>query len=86
MIALGRVILATLFLIAVWLDPSEPATAIAGTYLLLILYALSAIGIAVATWRNWWLDARLAVPTHAADMAVFTAIVFSSNGTTSPTR
>jgi signal transduction histidine kinase len=83
-IALGRVILATLFLIAVWLDPSEPATAIAGTYALLILYALSAIGIAAATWRNWWLDARLAVPTHAADMAVFTAIVFSSNGTTSP--
>ena len=52
-IALGRVILATLFLIAVWLDPSEPATAIVGTYALLILYALSAIGIAAATWRNW---------------------------------
>jgi len=83
-IALGRVILATLFLIAVWLDPSEPVTSIAGTYALLILYALSAIGIAGATWRNWWLDARLAVPSHAADMAVFTAIVFSSNGTTSP--
>ena len=83
-IALGRVILATLFMIAVWLDPSAPLTSIAGTYSLLALYALSAIGIAIATWRNWWLDARLAVPTHAADMAVFTAIVFSSNGTTSP--
>lgn len=83
-IALGRVILATLFMIAVWLDPSEPVTAIAGTYSLLALYALFAIVIAAATWRNWWLDARLAVATHAADMAVFTAIVFSSNGTTSP--
>jgi signal transduction histidine kinase len=83
-IALGRVILATLFMIAVWLDPSEPVTAIAGTYSLLALYALFAIAIAAATWRNWWLDARLAVATHAADMAVFTAIVFSSNGTTSP--
>jgi signal transduction histidine kinase len=83
-IALGRVILATLFMLAVWLDPSEPVSAVAGTYSLLALYALSAIAIAAVTWRNWWLDARLAVPTHAADMAVFTAIVFSSNGTTSP--
>jgi signal transduction histidine kinase len=83
-IALGRVILATLFMLAVWLDPSEPVSAVAGTYSLLAIYALSAIAIAAVTWRNWWLDARLAVPTHAADMAVFTAIVFSSNGTTSP--
>jgi signal transduction histidine kinase len=83
-IALGRVILATLFMVAVALDPSQPVTAIVGTYALLVAYALSAIAVAGATWRNWWLDARLAVPTHAADMAVFTAIVFSTNGTTSP--
>ena len=36
------------------------------------------------TWRNWWLDARLAVPAHFFDMAVFTAIIFSTNGYTSP--
>ncbi len=83
-IALGRVILATLFLIAIWFDRSEPVTAVAGTYSLLALYALSAIAIAAATWRNWWLDARLAIATHAVDMAVFTAIVFSTNGSTSP--
>jgi signal transduction histidine kinase len=83
-ISLGRVILATLFLIAVWFDRSEPVGAIGGTMLLLGIYALSAIAIAAATWSNWWLDARLAVLTHGADMAVFTAIVFSTNGTTSP--
>ena len=83
-IALGRVILATLFLIAIWFDRSEPVTAVAGTYSLLGLYALLAITIAAATWHNWWLDARLAIPTHAIDMAVFTAIVFSTNGSTSP--
>ncbi|HKP35202.1 MAG TPA: ATP-binding protein [Sphingomicrobium sp.] len=76
--------LAILFLIAVWLDRSEPQRAVAGTYALLILYAAGAIGIAAATWRNWWLDARLAVPMHAIDMAIFTAIVFSTNGSTSP--
>jgi len=83
-IALGRVILATLFMLAIWFDRSEPVTAVAGTYSLLALYAVSAIAIAASTWRNWWLDARLAIPTHAVDMAVFTAIVFSTNGSTSP--
>jgi signal transduction histidine kinase len=83
-IALGRVMLAVLFLLAVWLDRSEPLEAVAVSYALLILYALFAVTVAAATWRNWWLDARLAVPTHAIDMAVFTAIVFSANGSTSP--
>jgi len=83
-IALGRVMLVILFLIAIVLDRSEPERAVVETYVLLILYAAGAVTVAVATWRNWWLDARLAVPAHAADMAVFTAIVFSANGTTSP--
>ncbi len=83
-IALGRVMLVTLFFIAIVLDRSEPERAVVETYSLLILYAAGAVALAVTTWRNWWLDARLAVPAHAADMAVFTAIVFSSNGTTSP--
>jgi signal transduction histidine kinase len=76
--------LVTLFFIAIVLDRSEPERAVVETYSLLILYATGAVALSVATWRNWWLDARLAVPAHAADMAVFTAIVFSSNGTTSP--
>ena len=83
-IGLGRVMLGVLFLLAVWLDRSEPVQAVAATYTLLATYALLAILVTVATWRNWWLDARLAVVTHAFDMAVFTAIVFSTNGSTSP--
>jgi signal transduction histidine kinase len=83
-IALGRVILGILFLLAVWLDRSEPVVAVNSTYALLIIYALLALTIAAATWTNWWLDARLAIITHGIDMAVFTAIVFSTNGSTSP--
>ena len=83
-IALGRVMLVTLFLIAVLFDRSQPLSSIAGTYALLVLYAALVIGAAAATWHNWWLDARLATVTHASDMAVFTAIVFSTNGSTSP--
>lgn len=84
MIALGRVMLATLFLLSIWLDQSQPAKAPAETYLLLLVYVLFAVAIAAATWRSWWLDARFAAPTHIVDMAVFTAIVFSTNGYTSP--
>ena len=83
-IALGRVMLAIMFLIAVSLDQSESSLVWARTYAPLVLYALLAVAIAGITWRNWWLDARLAVFTHAIDMAVFTAIVFSAKGTTSP--
>ena len=83
-IALGRVMLALMFLIAVWADETEPVRDAVPTLAVLIVYAVGALGIAAATWRNWWLDARLAVPMHAFDMAVFTAIVFSTNGSTSP--
>lgn len=83
-IALGRVMLAILFLLAVSVDRTDTQRDMAATYALLFLYAAGAVGIAAATWRNWWLDARLAVPMHVIDMAVFTAIVFSTNGSTSP--
>jgi signal transduction histidine kinase len=83
-ISLGRVMLAILFLLAVFADRSEPDRSFMGTYGALILYSVGAIGIAAITWRNWWLDARLAVAMHAFDMAVFTAIVFSTNGATRP--
>jgi len=81
-IALGRVMLAiTLFLIVmVGRTPSE----LTQTDPFLVLYALGALLIAAATWENWWLDARTAILTHGIDMAVFTAIAFSSTSTSSP--
>jgi len=81
-IALGRVMLAlTLFLIVIFgRSPSE----LTQSYPFLILYAANAVVIAVATWKNWWLDARLAILTHGIDMAVFTGLAFSSTGTSSP--
>ena len=83
-IALGRVMLSLLFLLSIWLDQSQPAQAPAQTYGLLLFYVVFSIGLAALTWRNWWLDARLAAPAHLVDMAVFTGIVFSTNGYTSP--
>jgi signal transduction histidine kinase len=76
--------LAFLFLLSIWLDPSHPARMAAQTYGLLLLYMALALALAAVTWRNWWLDARLAIPAHFMDMAVFTGIVFSTNIYTSP--
>ena len=74
--------LGILFLIAVSLD--RTAAAPEGTYPLLLLYVGLAIAVTALTWRNWWLDARLTAPMHVLDMAVFTVIVFSTNGSTTP--
>ena len=82
-IALGRVMLGILFLIAVSLERTAPSET-KGTYALLLLYVGLALAVTALTWRNWWLDARLTVPIHALDMAVFTFIVFSTDGSTTP--
>lgn len=83
-VALGRVMLCVVLLVAVAADRTVTHVDWVRTYSLLIIYAIWSVIIAAATWRNWWLDARLAIVTHGIDMAVFTAIVFSANGTTSP--
>lgn len=76
--------LATLFTLAVWLDVSEPARTRGATYILLDAYVAFAAILLVLTWKNWWLDAKLAGPAHALDIAVFTFLVFSTAGYTSP--
>ena len=83
-IALGRLMLASLFLIAILVDASQPAQSPVETYALLATYVILAAGIAVLTWRNWWLDAKLAGPAHAMDIVLFIALVLLTEGYTSP--
>ena len=83
-IALGRLILAALFLLAIWIDASQPARAPAATYVVLAAYVAFAAAIVVATWSNWWLDAKLAGPAHAVDIILFTLLVLLTEGYTSP--
>src|SRR4030095_2101709 len=47
-------------------------------------YVLFSAAIVAATWRDWWLDAKLAGPAHAIDIAVFAALVLLTEGFTSP--
>lgn len=84
-IALGRLMLATLFLLAIGLDPSQPAHAPpAITYGLLGAYVLFAAAMIGLTWDNWRRDARLAGPAHGVDILLFTALVLLTEGYTSP--
>jgi len=81
-IALGRLMLAAMFLVATRVDVTQKYPV--ATYQLLMAYAAVAAVLIVATWRNWWWDATLAGPAHAIDIAVFTALVFLTEGYTSP--
>ena len=83
-IALGRLMLASLFLVAILIDASQPTHAPQATYAVLGGYVLFAAAIVAATWRNWWLDARLAGPAHAIDIVLFTVLVLLTEGFTSP--
>ena len=83
-IALGRLLLATLFMVALLMDVSQPVQAPTQTYQLLIGYQLFAAVVVLATWNNWWLDAKLAGPAHAIDIGLFTILVLVTEGYTSP--
>jgi len=76
--------LATLFMLAIWIDASQPSHAPAATFALLAAYIAFAAVITVATWNNWWFDAKLAGPAHAVDIVVFTLLVLLTEGYTSP--
>ena len=84
MISLGRAMLSLLFLLSIWLDRSQPQQTVREAYALLLVYMVFALVVAALTWRNWWLDARLSIPAHFVDMGLFTGIVFSTYGYTSP--
>jgi len=75
-IALCRFVLATVFFVALWVDPSQPVRSTAVGYTLLFGYMLAASVLLLLAWRNWWWDQRLAWPMHVADIALFLAAVY----------
>lgn len=81
---MGRLLLASLFALAILIDINQPAKAPAATYAFLIGYVLFAAAIVALTWKNWWLDARMAGPVHAVDIVTFMVLVFLTEGYTSP--
>lgn len=84
MIALGRLLLASLFLIAISAGTAPPAEFSRGAFVLLVGYSAIAFGFVLIAWNSWWQDAHLAGPAHALDVAMFTIMVFLTKGDASP--
>jgi signal transduction histidine kinase len=83
-ISLGRFALATVFLLAVWIDPSQPARYPREGYVILASYLVASAGYLAATWNNWWLEWRLAIWAHVVDITLFGVMVLLIDGYTSP--
>lgn len=84
LIATSRLVLAIAALLAIWLDPLEPARYVAETYGLLIAYAAYALILAVWNATITSYDARLPLVTHAIDLLFAMSINFLTAGPTSP--
>jgi len=83
-IAASRLVLASVFLLAIYVDPSQPSAAPERVYIFLAAYVLTAAIVTIVAWYSWWWDHRLASPMHVTDLSVFALVVFSTEGYTSP--
>lgn len=83
-IGVGRLLQASLFLIAIIADDTQPAQTPVAVYGLLGFYVTASAAIAAATWSNWWLDAKIAGPAHALDILMFLVLAVATSGQTSP--
>lgn len=84
LIAVGRSLLAVSALVALWLDPSEPARYAATAYSLVAAYSAYSVLLAAAVWSFEAPRPRLALVTHAFDLVAFAVVLFFSEGATSP--
>ncbi len=84
LIAAGRVVLAASALLALWLDPTAPIKDARAASLVLTVYVVYAAIMAAATWLADPAAIRLRLATHAFDLAVFTLVMYLTEGPTSP--
>lgn len=84
-IAAGRLALAGLSLLAVWLDPADPARFASVSLALLAGYTLYAAGVAALLAAGGSDRAgRLALPCHIADLLAATVVMVVTQGSASP--
>jgi signal transduction histidine kinase len=91
LIATGRVVLGAFTLLAIWLDPSEPAKYAKSAYSFPIAYLVYALLVALLVLRPGAPLGRMPLITHVLDLAVFSLFIyffsifiFFTEGATSP--
>ena len=83
-VALGRTLLATCSLFAVWLNPTEPIKHTWTTYYLLFGFVCYSVLIVLAVWRLGVTWTHLPVVSHAIDLLLFAFLMFFTQGFASP--
>lgn len=76
LIATGRAVLSGFFLLAIWLDPSEPTRYAQITYIILAGYLIYALILALVAWRIEVLSRRFQIITHILDLMIFVILMF----------
>lgn len=84
LVAAGRIVLAVSSLLAVWIDPSEPARHSQIAYGLLVAYVCYSMGVAVLVWRSEAPSEGWRVASHAFDLAFFSLFIYFTAGPASP--
>lgn len=84
LIATGRLVLATVSLLAVWLDPSEPGRYARIAYALFFGYVAYSLLLTVMIFRIRVHLGKLPLITHGFDLLLFTIFMFFTEGPTSP--
>ncbi len=84
LLAAGRVVLATFSLLAIWLDPSEPARYAQIAHILLAGYVAYALLLALLAWHSDILLVHLRILTHAVDLTIFSFLMYFTEAPNSP--
>lgn len=79
-IAILRLVLAAVFLAALYFDPYQPARVPAFAYFLLCFYFLTSAILLRIAWVSWWHDFRLTTWAYLFDVAVFSLSVWITEG------
>jgi signal transduction histidine kinase len=79
-LAASRLVLATFSLLAVWLDPSEPAKYVGITYGLMSCYVGYSLVLAVIAWRSDVILVRLRFWAHCFDLVLFSLLIYFTEG------
>jgi signal transduction histidine kinase len=77
-------VLSAFFLLAIWLDPSEPSRYARHTYGILAGYLAYALVLGAVVWRRDAIRNNLQVLSHVVDLMVFAVLMFFTEGPTSP--
>ncbi|MEI6417981.1 MAG: hypothetical protein WCO82_02815, partial [Sphingomonadales bacterium] len=80
-IAVGRLLLALAFLLAVLVDPRQPSQGLeTPTFVVIGGYMAISLALLLATWDDWWRDHQFARSALVLDMGFFASVAFLTEG------